>query len=112
MRISCFLAQSSLTSYLVKLTVDAIDSSGTKVVQSVAEETETPMSCHDVPETLLMNDPSLLAAIYVSFAAGSHDTVMVFFIPMQFKPEKRYCGWKKRNEFFQSYKESLRFRFE
>uniref|UniRef100_M4ER94 Gnk2-homologous domain-containing protein n=1 Tax=Brassica campestris TaxID=3711 RepID=M4ER94_BRACM len=59
----CFitaLAASSLTSYLVKLTVDAIDSSGTKIVQSVAEETETPMSCHDVPETLLMNDHSLL----------------------------------------------------
>ncbi|KAF3570207.1 hypothetical protein F2Q69_00060227, partial [Brassica cretica] len=45
MRISGFLAQSSLTCYLVKLTVDAmenssIDSSRTKVVQSVAEQTE------------------------------------------------------------------------
>ncbi|KAL0650678.1 hypothetical protein Bca4012_093369 [Brassica carinata] len=45
MRISGFLAQSSLTCYLVKLTVDAmenssIDSSRTKVGQSVAEQTE------------------------------------------------------------------------
>ncbi|CAN7056681.1 unnamed protein product [Brassica oleracea var. botrytis] len=66
MRISGFLAQSSLTCYLVKLTVDAmenssIDSSRTKVVQSLSYGSKIKfLHCHDVPKTLLMNDPSLL----------------------------------------------------
>ncbi|VVB17973.1 unnamed protein product [Arabis nemorensis] len=65
--ISGFLAESALTSYLEKLTVDAkenssADSSKAKAVQTVAERTATPMSYGDVPETLSMKDS--LTAVY------------------------------------------------
>ncbi|ESQ31470.1 hypothetical protein EUTSA_v10003564mg [Eutrema salsugineum] len=71
--ISGFLAESSLTSYLEKLTVDAkenssADSSRVKAVQTVAERTATPMSYGDVPETLSMKD-SLTAVFNATQAA-------------------------------------------
>uniref|UniRef100_A0A1J3ENQ0 Calmodulin-binding transcription activator 2 n=2 Tax=Noccaea caerulescens TaxID=107243 RepID=A0A1J3ENQ0_NOCCA len=71
--ISGFLAESSLTSYLEKLTVDAkenssVDSSRAKAVQTVAERTATPMSYGDVPETLSMKD-SLTAVLNATQAA-------------------------------------------
>lgn len=71
--ISGFLAESSLTSYLEKLTVDAkenssADSSIAKAVQTVAERTATPMSYGDVPETLSMKD-SLTAVFNATQAA-------------------------------------------
>ncbi|XP_023637278.1 calmodulin-binding transcription activator 2 isoform X2 [Capsella rubella] len=71
--ISGFLAESSLTSYLEKLTVDAkenssADSSGAKAVLTVAERTATPMSYGDVPETLSMKD-SLTAVLNATQAA-------------------------------------------
>ncbi|KAG7539148.1 Ankyrin repeat [Arabidopsis suecica] len=71
--ISGFLAESSLTSYLEKLTVDAkenssADSSGAKAVLTVAERTATPMSYGDVPETLSMKD-SLTAVFNATQAA-------------------------------------------
>ncbi|CAH2043556.1 unnamed protein product [Thlaspi arvense] len=71
--ISGFLAESSLTSYLEKLTVDAkenssTDSSGAKAVQTVAERTATPMGYGDVPETLSMKD-SLTAVLNATQAA-------------------------------------------
>lgn len=71
--ISGFLAESSLTSYLEKLTVDgkedsSTDSSRAKAVQTVAERTATPMSYGDVPETLSMKD-SLTAVLNATQAA-------------------------------------------
>ncbi|KAL1196295.1 Calmodulin-binding transcription activator 1 [Cardamine amara subsp. amara] len=59
--ISGFLAESSLTSYLEKLTMDSKDnnsanSSGAKAVQTVSERTAAPMSYGDVPETLSLKD--------------------------------------------------------
>ena len=45
-----------------------------------------------------------LVAIYVSFAAGSQDTVMVFFMPLQFKPEKDIVVGRKEMSFFKYYK--------
>ncbi|KFK28113.1 hypothetical protein AALP_AA8G474400 [Arabis alpina] len=71
--ISGFLAESSLTSYLEKLTVDAkenssADSSKAKAVQTVAERTATPISYSDVPETLSMKD-SLTAVLNATQAA-------------------------------------------
>ncbi|WZZ79386.1 hypothetical protein YC2023_099958 [Brassica napus] len=38
-----------------------------------------------------------LVAIYVSFAAGSQDTVMVFFMPLQFKPEKDIVDYSRKS---------------
>ncbi|CAN8251683.1 unnamed protein product [Cochlearia groenlandica] len=71
--ISGFLAESALTSYLEKLTVDAkenssADSSRAKAVQTVAERTATPMSYGDVPETLSMKD-SITAVLNATQAA-------------------------------------------
>lgn len=59
--ISGFLAESSLTSYLEKLTVDSkenspANSSGAKAVQTVSERTAAPMSYGDVPEKLSLKD--------------------------------------------------------
>lgn len=59
--ISGFLAESSLTSYLEKLTMDSkencsANSSGAKAVQTVSERTAAPMSYGDVPETLSLKD--------------------------------------------------------
>ncbi|CDY18719.1 BnaA09g06760D [Brassica napus] len=58
--ISGFLAESSLTSYLEKLTVDgkedaSTDSSRAKAVQTVAERTATPMSYGDDSLTAVLN---------------------------------------------------------
>ncbi|KAL1204081.1 Calmodulin-binding transcription activator 2 [Cardamine amara subsp. amara] len=71
--ISGFLAESSLTSYLEKLTVDAkenssADTCGAKAVLTVAERTATPMSYGDVPETLSLKD-SLTAVLNATQAA-------------------------------------------
>ncbi|CAA7027089.1 unnamed protein product [Microthlaspi erraticum] len=56
--ISGFLAESSLTSYLEKLTMDSKEntSSGQKAVQTISERTAAPMSYGDVPETLSLKD--------------------------------------------------------
>ncbi|KAJ0266038.1 Calmodulin-binding transcription activator 2 [Hirschfeldia incana] len=59
--ISGFLAESSLTSYLEKLTMESkenspANSSGPKAVQTVSERTAAPMSYGDVPETLSLKD--------------------------------------------------------
>lgn len=59
--ISGFLAESSLTSYLEKLTVDSkenssANSSGAKAVQTVSERTAAPMSFGDIPEKLSLKD--------------------------------------------------------
>ncbi|XP_024011817.1 calmodulin-binding transcription activator 1 isoform X3 [Eutrema salsugineum] len=59
--ISGFLAESSLTSYLEKLTMDSKENSsakacGPKAVQTVSERTAAPMSYGDVPETLSLKD--------------------------------------------------------
>lgn len=59
--ISGFLAESSLTSYLEKLTMESKENSpansgGPKAVQTVSERTAAPMSYGDVPETLSLKD--------------------------------------------------------
>ncbi|XP_010491568.1 PREDICTED: calmodulin-binding transcription activator 1 isoform X2 [Camelina sativa] len=59
--ISGFLAESSLTSYLEKLTVDSKENSpansfGEKAVQTVSERTAAPMSHGDLPERLSLKD--------------------------------------------------------
>ncbi|CAA0401582.1 unnamed protein product [Arabidopsis thaliana] len=59
--ISGFLAESSLTSYLEKLTVDSKENSpanscGEKAVQTVSERTAAPMTYGDVPEKLSLKD--------------------------------------------------------
>ncbi|KAG5377127.1 hypothetical protein IGI04_041723 [Brassica rapa subsp. trilocularis] len=59
--ISGFLAESSLTSYLEKLTMESKENSpansgGPKAVQTVSERTTAPMSYGDVPETLSLKD--------------------------------------------------------
>ncbi|CAF2354409.1 unnamed protein product [Brassica rapa] len=59
--ISGFLAESSLTSYLEKLTMESKENSpansgGPKAVQTVSERTAAPMSSGDIPETLSLKD--------------------------------------------------------
>lgn len=60
--ISGFLAESSLTSYLEKLTMESKENSpansfsGPKAVQTVSERTAAPMSYGDGPETLSWKD--------------------------------------------------------
>lgn len=72
--ISGFLAESSLTSYLEKLTMvskenSPANSSGSKAVQTVSERTAAPMSYGDVPEKLSMKD-SLTAVRNATQAAN------------------------------------------
>ncbi|XP_010547651.1 PREDICTED: calmodulin-binding transcription activator 2-like isoform X2 [Tarenaya hassleriana] len=72
--ISGFLAEFSLTSHLEKLTMNkskensSADSSGAKVVQTVAERKTTPSSYGDVPEALSLKD-SLTAVCNATQAA-------------------------------------------
>lgn len=97
--ISGFLAESSLTSYLEKLTVDgkedsSTDSSRAKAVQTVAERTATPMSYGDVPETLSMKD-SLTAVLNATQAADRLHQVF----RMQSFQRKQLSEIGEKNEF-------------
>ncbi|KAL0856512.1 hypothetical protein Bca101_061665 [Brassica carinata] len=97
--ISGFLAESSLTSYLEKLTVDgkedsSTDSSRAKAVQTVAERTATPMSYGDVPETLSMKD-SLTAVLNATQAADRLHQVF----RMQSFQRKQLSEFGDSNEF-------------
>ena len=55
---------------------------------------------HSFQQKKLSEFGGRLAAIYVSFVAGSHDTIMVFFTPMQFKPEKDIVVGRREMSFF------------
>ncbi|CAH8303827.1 unnamed protein product [Eruca vesicaria subsp. sativa] len=97
--ISGFLAESSLTSYLEKLTVDgkedsSTDSSRAKAVQTVAERTATPMSYGDVPETLSLKD-SLTAVLNATQAADRLHQVF----RMQSFQRKQMSEFGENNEF-------------